>query len=233
MLPLKVPFLKPSEIDGAAAELLRKYSKWKGRAASPPIDVDDIVEAYLSLDFALGNLRDLLGVDDVLGATWFDEKRIRIDESLEGQEGRYCFTLAHEIGHWQLHRPIYEMEKVTVPLFKTDADKAPEPAVVCRTSQRKAPPEWQADQFAARLLMPEKEIRAAVVRITGKPSSEIDGLRASLQSGSVSAVLKELAARLIVDGKFTNVSNEAIRIRLVELKLVQDSKETSGQLFST
>ena len=47
---------------------------------------------------------------DILGAIYFDERRIVIDESLDSEErpefeGRYRFTLAHEgAGHWRLHR---------------------------------------------------------------------------------------------------------------------------------
>ena len=55
--------------------------------------------------------RSGLGLDpDILGAIFFDERRIVIDESLDpeenpSKEGRYRFTLAHEGGgHWRLHR---------------------------------------------------------------------------------------------------------------------------------
>ena len=112
MLRLKVPFLKPDEIESAVVDLRRKFSKWTGAPLRPPIPIDDIVEKYLRLSFAIIDLRAKLGIRDVLGATWFDEQRVCVDQSLEGQEGRYSFTLAHEVGHWVLHRPLYEMEKV-------------------------------------------------------------------------------------------------------------------------
>lgn len=218
MLRLKVPFLKPEEIESAVADLRRKFSKWSNTPLRPPIPIDDVVEKYLRLDFALADLKAKLGIPDVLGATWFDEKRVCVDESLEGQEGRYSFTLAHEVGHWVLHRPLYEMEKVTVPLFKTEDVPAP-PAVVCRAAQKREPAEWQADQFAARFMMPAGDVRDAVRALTGH-SFAIEGFDGRATGPNVSEKLRSLASAVIVQGGFSNVSNEAMRVRLVELQVV-------------
>ncbi len=116
-MALKVPYLADAKLESAATELLRKYAKWKGTPPRPPIPIDDIVEGLLGLSLSIGDLRARLGKDDVLGATWLEDGHVMIDSSLEGNEGRFCFTLAHETGHWVLHRPLIEMEKVTVPLF--------------------------------------------------------------------------------------------------------------------
>lgn len=231
MLNLKVPFLKDSELDAASAELLRKYSKWKGAVPKPPINIDDIVEGYLGLDFALVDLEKQLGIRDVLGATWFDEKRVCVDQSLEGKEGRFAFTLAHEVGHWVLHRPLYEAEKVTRPLFARDPSKPPEPAIVCRSSQRQAPAEWQANQFAARVLMPASDVRATFRALCGDDVQAWDGLRKNLTSEIVDDRLRGLAASMIMQGNFDNVSNEAMRRRLVDLKLVLDKAEMAPRLL--
>ncbi|MBI3184655.1 MAG: ImmA/IrrE family metallo-endopeptidase [Myxococcales bacterium] len=232
MLKLNVPFLKPQELDSAAAELLRKYSKWKGAIPRPPIDIDDIVEGHLQLEFAVVNLQEKLGVPDVLGATWFDEKRVCVDESLEGQEGRFSFTLAHEVGHWVLHRPLYEADKVTRPLFaEGPGAKAAEPAVVCRSSQRQAPAEWQANQFAARVLMPASDVIATMRALCGGESPVWDGLRKKFEADEKDDRLRGLASSMITQGNFSNVSNEAMRRRLVDLKLVRDKSEVSGTLL--
>ena len=47
---------------------------------------------------------------DILGAIWVDKEIILIDRSLDpkdnpSMQGRYRFSVAHEIGHWRLHRP--------------------------------------------------------------------------------------------------------------------------------
>ena len=160
LAPIKVPFRTHTELDHMAAELLRKYSAWKGSPTRPPIDVEEIVEGLLDLDFEVEDLREILGMPDVLGATWLEDRLIRVDQSLEGKEGRFAFTVAHEVGHWVLHGPIIEMEKVTLPLFAAKPDEAPKPAIVCRSGAYRQPAEWQADQFAARILMPATDVRA-------------------------------------------------------------------------
>jgi hypothetical protein len=116
----------------------------------------------------MGDLRKKLGKPDVLGATWLDDALVVIDSSLEGNEGRYSFTLGHELGHWQLHRPLREMDKVTFPLFSREPGAKAGPAIVCRDGQRDSA-EIQADKFAALLLMPASDVRAAVKLVTGEP----------------------------------------------------------------
>lgn len=222
MLAIKVPFRTHSELDHAAAELLRKYSAWKGSPARPPIDVDEIVEGLLELDFEVVDLREVLGMPDVLGATWFDDRRICVDESLEGKDGRFAFTVAHEVGHWVLHFPIIEMEKVTLPLFTAKPGEEPKPAIVCRSRAYKQPAEWQADQFAARLLMPASDVRAVARALHGDEPPTLAGLDAGRGAKQLVAELRAIADGVIADGRFTNVSNEAMCYRLLDLKLVLD-----------
>jgi len=222
MLQIKVPFLRPSELDHASAELLRKYSGWKGAPARPPIDVDEIAEGLLGLDLEVVDLKQHLKMNDVLGATWLDDGRICIDESIEGQEGRFAFTVAHELGHWQLHRPIIEMDKVTLPLFAAKPGDKPAPAIVCRAQARKQPAEWQADQFAARLLMPASDVIAAMRALHGDEPPVLAGLDVAREARQLTSELRTIAAGVISGGNFTNVSNEAMCYRLLDLKLVLD-----------
>jgi Zn-dependent peptidase ImmA (M78 family) len=228
-MALKVPFLADSQLESAATELLRKYAKWKGTPPRPPIPVDDMVEGLLELSLSVGDLRGRLGKNDVLGATWLDERHVMIDSSLEGSEGRFSFTLAHETGHWVLHRPIIEMEKVTVPLFAREPDAKPTPAIICRDGQRDSA-EIQADRFAAYLLMPATDVRAAAKAIGGEPLA-IDRLEARRKANELVPELRTLATEVIERGSFSNVSNQAMQIRLVALKLVVDASAPQRSLF--
>ena len=72
-------------------------------------------------------------------------------------EGRYRYTLAHEVGHWRLHRHLFSSDPAQVSLFNEPAP----PSIVCRSSQAKEPVEWQADFYASCLLMPRKLVMAA------------------------------------------------------------------------
>jgi Zn-dependent peptidase ImmA (M78 family) len=99
---------------------------------------------------------------DILGAIFFDEARIVIDESLDpeenpAKEGRFRFTLVHEGGgHWRLHRHLFAKDPTQAALFGGPAP----PSIICRSSQAKERVEWQADFYASCLLMPRKLIFA-------------------------------------------------------------------------
>ena len=124
-----------------------------------------------------------------VGATWLDDALVVIDSSLEGNDGRYCFTLGHEVGHWQLHRPLREMDKVTFPLFSREPGAKATAAIVCRDGQRDSA-EIQADKFAALLLMPASDVRAAVKLVTGEPLA-IDNFVARKKAGERIAELRD------------------------------------------
>lgn len=231
MLQINVSYLTSAQLDQVVAELLRNYGKWRGAPVRLPIDVDEIAEGYLGLTLELTDLRQLLGIDDVLGATWFDERRLRVDQSLEGKEGRFAFTVAHEIAHWQLHRPLYEMEKVTFALFSPQPGTKPTAAIVCRAKDRKSLAEWQADQFAARLLMPVADVRDSARKVSGGKPPAWEGLNANRKAGALDLRLRSFARDVIAAGDFSNVSNEAMCYRLLELKLVADQTHVEAGLF--
>ena len=167
----KVPYLQEAQIERDAAALLAEYEQARGVVITRQVPIEDIVEKHLELGIEFDDMHRLLGVPrsgpgpdpDVLGAMFFDERRIVIDESLDpeenpSKEGRYRFTLAHEGGgHWRLHRHLFVKNQAQVSLFNEPVV----PAVVCRSSQAKEPVEWQADFYASCLLMPRKLVMAA------------------------------------------------------------------------
>jgi Zn-dependent peptidase ImmA (M78 family) len=144
---------------------------------------------------------------------------VRVDERVVDQEGRFCFTIGHELGHWVLHRPQVEADRTAPTLFR---DAEPPPAVVCRTGQKKAPAEWQADQFSARLLMPGGLVREAFVSANGGGAVEIDGLETRRADSAVQGRWRDIASAVMLTGRFSNVSNEAMRYRLSDLGLVRE-----------
>jgi hypothetical protein len=230
-MDLKVPFRKPVEIDQMVLDLMRKYAKARGKPLRPPVDVDDIIEGFLKLDLEVTDLKELVGVPDVLGAAWFEDDVIRVDSSLEGKEGRLAFTLGHEIGHWWMHRPIFEMEKVSLPLYAYDKGQPARPAMVCRSGKKKEPAEWQADQFAARLLMPESDVRTTARALHPERPAMVGNIRMSPDGRDIDRELRDLASAVISAGDFSNVSNHAMCIRLVDLKLVEDRNNPQGRLL--
>jgi len=151
-----VAFLSEEEIETRALETLGSYGRRFEEVSGPPVPVEEILECDLELDFGLEDLAAAGLGEDALGAMWAADRRVRVDSSLDptefpAKEGRYRFTVGHEVGHWQLHRHLFLANVGQDSLFGAPS----EPSVVCRAAYSKKPPiEWQADAFAAQLLMP-------------------------------------------------------------------------------
>ena len=170
-----IPYMAEEAIERDAEALLAEFARARDVVIEPPIPIEDIVEKHLKLGIEFDDTHDLFGIPrtgldlgqgpDILGAMFFDEKRIVIDESLDpeenpAREGRYRFTLAHEGGgHWRLHRSL------TAQAAQFGGSSVP--SVICRSIQSKERAEWQADFYAACLLMPRKLVFRAWKREFG------------------------------------------------------------------
>lgn len=166
-----VSYVSDEAIEKDAQALLAEYARARGVTIEAPIPIDDIVEKHLKIGIEFDDMHRRFGVPrsgigfdpDILGAIYFDQKRIVIDESLDpdtypAKEGRYRFTLAHEGGgHWRLHRHLFGKDPAQTSLLEPNAV----PSVVCRSSQAKERIEIQADLYASCLLMPRKLVFAA------------------------------------------------------------------------
>lgn len=226
----QVPYISDSELEAAANHVIAQFSAKHGLSNEAAIPVDAIIETLLGLTFEMGDLRKEYETDDILGATYIKEKRVVIDESLDPyetphKEGRYHFTVAHEIGHWVFHRPLIEQAASQPSLFGENDT----PSIVCRSSNKDRM-ETQADKFAGYLLMPGDRVLATWKRLFGstryveydvdKPG--IKSLRDVLRP--ISRVAKEMAP-------YFKVSSEAMQYRLENLGLIQPRGLTAN-LFS-
>jgi len=237
-----VPFLHATRIEAEADLLLAEYSAKFTPILTPPVPVERIAELHLLLALEYRDMRQLFPNVDVHGAIWLRSGKIGIDQALEpaanpSRLGRYHFTLAHEIGHWRLHRQYFLRHVAERRLFD---DGSPTPDIVCRARERKQPAEWQADCFAACLLMPRKMVYAAwdVFRDGNDQPVEVKELRAGrdehpdVYRGNLAttdeqldnAVKEEFCRPLAVTFQ---VSPEAMRIRLEELKLLVAKKDAT------
>jgi len=155
---MEVPYLSKSEIENQATCLLAEFGMSCGTEVTAPIPVEQLLESHLKLSLDFDDLHTKLGVPrkgaepEVFGALWVNSGEVFVDQSLDPDEnpqmeGRYRFTLGHEIGHWCLHRNYL----VSADLFEEPIQSTP---MFCRSSQAKKRIEWQADYFASCLLMP-------------------------------------------------------------------------------
>jgi Zn-dependent peptidase ImmA (M78 family) len=221
----KVPWRTRLDISQETNHLLDRWSAFIGQKAKPPIPVEAIAENYLGIAVEYDNLEEMLGISDVLGATWVESKTMVINSSLlDGAEGRISFTCSHEIGHWVLHRK-YFFEHFS---RKDPSGVDPSPTVVCRISTSKLRGEWQADYFGACLLMPSTEVQEAFEGVFGKEplalynKKSCFGRRNSIVLDPALDTVKEIAGRVIDRGDFTNVSRESMGYRLHELGLLKN-----------
>ncbi len=228
---MKVPYLTTERIENDTRLLLAEYEQRFGAILKPPIDVEGIIESLFQLDLRFDDLRSLLG-SDVLGATWIAEREIRVDATLDPtldpkKEGRYRFTLGHEIGHWRLHRRWFEARAMQGNLF----DSMPEPAIVCRSSS-KEPQEWQADVYAGFLIMPEPIVREQWQNLFGADepyfaASEIEAMQTLWSLAENNTPTVSIAREM---AQVFKVSGQAMQIRLIGLGLIR-TPQPQPQLF--
>ena len=216
---MKVPWLSKETISDAASWLRAEYQTSTSRSAAPPIPVEDIIERALGLKLGFADLRKKLKINDVLGATFVNDQLICVDQSLveNENEGRLCFTFAHEAGHWVLHR------ELIAQVCRTGADGA---TIFCRKRDAKKPVEWQADYFASCLLMPGKEVKRAFRNVFGYDPLVLYNEKSCFNGPICFDPCVQnwplIAAAVKKAGGFSNVSKQAMIIRLQELGLVKN-----------
>jgi Zn-dependent peptidase ImmA (M78 family) len=164
-----------------------------------PIPIEDMAEHYLgySIDFVDDGI---FSDPKILGGIDFEESKIYVNASVEDHDGRYAFTIAHEIGHHVLHRVAYLKDNV-------DGNKE----ILCRDSRNKPQIELEADRFAAALLMPAEAIQNITSTISPRP--KVNSIKQA----------RGLASKIINEGKLDNVSNTAMVNRLIDLEIISST----------
>ena len=194
------PIRAVDEVEELADELGRAYLAYIGHGSlTTPVPVEDMAENYLGYSIDITD-EGLFSDPNFLGGVDFQHNKIYVNASVVDHDGRYAFTVAHEIGHHVLHREVYLSNKST-----NDQE------ILCREAATKPQIELEADRFAAALLMP-RDLVLKKIRELG----QLKGIRSIGQA-------RGLSAKLIKTGGFSNVSNTAMLNRLIDLKLLPGS----------
>lgn len=173
---VKYPFLTPDAIESAAERL--RASAFGADRLDPFIDLEALIYDYLcdkeELVFDDEHILPPEDGDEVLGKMFPLRGKILIHEPLKRERplGRYRFTVAHELGHWVLHRPLYLAEAQQIPLFDSRLDvqmTSLNRSVFPGANQATPKEEWQANQFASFLLVPPALLRDEFRRRFGAP----------------------------------------------------------------
>lgn len=156
---------------------LQDYLQRKGFAFStPPVPIERIVTACFGLSIeASWSLPE-----DCSGQLFPEEKRIVLRHDLVDNRstlGRKNFTLAHELGHWLMHQVV----------------AGERPARLCRTS-KVGQIEFEADEFAWRLLMPADAVLRYYHGLANEYSREAK-LALTAEAFQVSVLSAEIALR--------------------------------------
>lgn len=109
----------------------------------PPVPVKEIAESQ-QLDVVFVDFGEFQST--VAGALDFEGQRILVNNSESFP--RQNFTIAHELGHWILHRHLFETHPEKYPVLLRSTFGVKKNAV-----------EQEADNFAANLLVPDRLLR--------------------------------------------------------------------------
>ena len=147
---LGVPYWKYETIQGWADSFLQRYHPRK----TIPIPIEIIVERDLQLGIVpIPNLLKDHRVDGFLKSHC---REIVVDQFIcNYRPSRYHFTLAHEVGHLQMHADLYR--KVRVDSLHDWKDFQNNLSEKSRTAL-----EWQANAFAGLILVPADDLESAI-----------------------------------------------------------------------
>jgi hypothetical protein len=71
---MRVPWLEKQAIACQAERLVADYEAVTGEKVIPPIPVEDLIERFLGVSLTYENLDEKLGMSDVLGATYQQDR---------------------------------------------------------------------------------------------------------------------------------------------------------------
>jgi Zn-dependent peptidase ImmA (M78 family) len=154
-----------------------------------------------------------------LGMYSFSRKHITISKDLAKTDPRYTFTCAHEIGHFYLH------EKVHPRVYQEEGeveirDSARDFVTIRSEGGQRALLEWQANRFAASILMPRATVQAVLAKVQ-------DGLgigrRGRIWLDNQPHIQRDFYRVVSGIAGHYNVSQAVVQIRLRELNLIQVS----------
>lgn len=138
----KVPYLEDDQIERIADEFFQRM--WKDEVY--PIDVEEICdELGISVIFLPG-LKALLSVDAFIAS---DFRYLYVDAECGEKYIRRCrFSIAHELGHYEMHSRYYPKGIKGISEYQE---------IMKETDNSCA--EYQANMFAGMILVPEKELK--------------------------------------------------------------------------
>ena len=154
-------YLTPQEISEIVEDTRARY----GILAEVPVDIEAFAEFDLRIDIIpVAGLRDRIRADAEITQ---DFKSILVDLEYFQNDKMHCrnrFSIAHELGHLFLHRDFFLQN------FHSDNMEGWLHCHEVINDIALSRLEWQADMFAALLLVPKRELLSTIVPGATSPS---------------------------------------------------------------
>ncbi|HUY96345.1 MAG TPA: ImmA/IrrE family metallo-endopeptidase [Verrucomicrobiae bacterium] len=164
------PHFEAEELDARAEQCVEAFLQRRRGQVAYPLTTNDLVALVESRTADLDLYADLTDEgSDVEGVTYFapgGKPAVQVSRTLDDarRETRQRMTLAHELGHVDLHNALWPAEP-PAELFPDPARPGP---VRCLRRAIERPGstadwmEWQAAYFASALLMPQRACRTVL-----------------------------------------------------------------------
>ena len=207
-----IPYIKKDNMDEYATRLLKEYY--------PEALNDTILDPY---DFANRLGLTIKKVDfknpNQMGSIYFDDYKIKIKDKVKITPGktvliskaldskRSNFTIMHECVHYMVHKRAFELEKLYNKSAKHISCNGDGSGVTSAKSSSLDWMEWQANNLAPRLLMPKQPFLKNVNQLLTYYNIRFND----------TDYLEDYENIILELSNIYNVSQEVIKIRLVEL----------------
>jgi Zn-dependent peptidase ImmA (M78 family) len=195
-------YLSNSQLEQCAAKLLKSWSEAEGTSALVfPVDVEHLATDFLGIEVKFGSLDK-----GTIAEFRVSDEVFVLDRECNRNRSRARFSIAHEIGHLELHSALRK-------------------STFCRASDSSRQ-ELQANRFAAALLMPAADLveivaeEAAGLGKFSRKAAEADIVAACswLRNLLRGEPLKAQSLKAIVV-RF-GVSLQSLNVRLIQLHVV-------------
>ncbi|MBL7141778.1 ImmA/IrrE family metallo-endopeptidase [Patescibacteria group bacterium] len=193
---ITTPYLSKGFIKRRADFFRKKY-----HGSSVPVDIEKIIEIKLKINIIpLPNARSNYSLEALITSNW---KSIYVDKhAYDNQDNRLRFSLAHEIGHFLLHKKIYEDLKIkSIADFYKALQKIP--------TKQYGYLEVQANYFANFLLVPRENLKLEKEKLLKKIKNE--DIIKKTDPKMINSYLAELLTRIF------DISAKVIEISLNNL----------------
>ena len=217
-----IPFIGQNYIDSRVDGVFKHFkSKIRNNREVLLAPICEYLSKFNGVKFIYNeDLGENISGNEILGKLSLDTKTISISSSLELNSPRWRFTLAHELGHFLLHRKLLLNNPDSNVV---DSEKSISWVNIEQSSLSRL--EWQANSFASSLLLPKATLIPLIAQLLkdyGVRSSNHGIIYLDNQKDNILSY-RNISSKIKQE---YNVSYQAVMYRLAQLNILNNK---SGQ----